>query len=125
MTGGHQIIKMRHADRTIPNWAKDDKKVRAILLRSFPELKTNPTQRTRAARWATVIQLYYRMRMTPKQVAGQMTLNLNTTRMLIRNIGWAAKGKKANGLGNFTGRPKGRPKKEIVTPNKQHWEAVK
>ena len=111
MNRGHQIIKMRRSDRQIPEWSKDNKKVQAILVRSFPGLRTNPRQRARAARWAVAIQLYYRVRMTKSHVAQQMKLDVDTVRTLLRNINRAANGKKTNGKGDYTGRPRNRPKK--------------
>jgi hypothetical protein len=110
MTGGHQIIKTRQSDRKIPDWATDDKQIQKILLRSFPKLKTDPRQRTGAARWAVIIQLFFRMKMTRSQVAEQTKLSSNTVQMLVRNIRRAAAGKRAN-WSTPTGKPTGRPKR--------------
>lgn len=114
MTGGHQVIKPRRSDRQTPDWAATNKKIQIILLRSFPKLKTHPTQRKRAARWAEVIQLYYRMHVSKKQIAEQLNLSYGTIRTLVRNINRAANGRKANNIAN-TGRPNGRPKKVGAT----------
>jgi hypothetical protein len=111
MTGGHQVIKPRQSNRETPDWATSNNKIQVILLRSFPKLRTNLTQRKGAARWAEIIQLYYRMHVSKRQIAEQLKLNYNTVRMLVRNISRAAKGKKANGVAN-TNRPTGRPKKK-------------
>lgn len=116
MTGGHQIIKMRTGDRVVPEWTKSDKEVQKILLRSFPKLRTSPKQRALAGRWAQAIHLYYRMQMTRGQVAAQMKMNLNATKMLIRSINWAGKGLKANGKGPLTGAPRHRPRKRVTPP---------
>lgn len=110
MTQGHQIIKMRRSDRATPEWAKSNKRIQEILLRSFPKLRTDPVQRGRAARWALVIQLYYRVHMTRSEVAAQMKSRQKVVNRLIENINLAAKGLKTNGKGAFTGRPAGRPK---------------
>jgi hypothetical protein len=112
MTGGHQIIKMRRGNRVIPDWAKNNKKMQAMLNRSFLELRTNPKQRARAARWATVIQLYFRMQMTRGQVAAQMGLDQGVVKRLIDNIHLASKGLKSGGKGPYSNRPNGRPKKK-------------
>jgi hypothetical protein len=109
MTGGHQVIRPRRSDRRTPDWATTNKKIRAILLRSFPKLKTHPVQRIRAGRWAQIIQLYYRAHLSKKQIAEQLKLSYNAVRMIVRNINRAANGKKANGIAN-TNRPNGRPK---------------
>jgi hypothetical protein len=114
MTGGHQLIKPRHSDRQTPDWAATNSKIRAILLRSFPKLKTHPIQRKRAARWAEVIQLYYRMHLSKRQIAEQLTMNYSTVRTLVRNINRAANGRKANNIAN-TNRPNGRPRKVSAT----------
>jgi hypothetical protein len=115
MTGGHQIIKTRSSNRDVPEWALDNKKVQQILLRSFPKLKTDLKQRARAARWATIIQLFFRMKMTRKQVAEQTKLSSIIVRDLIRNIRRAASGRKTNGQGLAGKRPTGRPKKRSAT----------
>jgi len=111
MTGGHQVIKPRRSDRQTPDWAATNKSIQIILLRSFPNLKTNLTQRKRAARWAEIIQLYYRMHISKRQISEQLKLNYNTVQMLVRNIKRAANGKRADGTGFLTGKPKGRPRK--------------
>jgi hypothetical protein len=111
MTGGHQIMKTRRGNRIMPEWAKSNKKVQEILIRSFPKLRTNPGQRERAARWATVIHLYFRMQMTSGQVASQMKVTSKVVYDLILRINRASKGLKASGTGPLRGRPAGRPKK--------------
>ena len=111
MTQGHQIIKMRRSDRLTPEWAKSNKRVQEILLRSFPKLRTDPVQRGRAARWAVVIQLYYRMTMTRSQVAAQMKVTQKTISLLLDRIQRASKDMKTNGKGPLSKRPAGRPKK--------------
>ena len=114
MTGGHQIIKQRTGDRRTPDWARSDKNVRAILIRAFPKLKTDGLQRARAARWATVIQLYYRMHLTRSQLAEHLKMSLKNTRRLIERIQAASKGRR-RGKGPYSSRPPGRPKKGGAT----------
>lgn len=112
MTGGHQIIKTRRDDREVPAWAKSNKQIQTILLRSFPLLKTDPRQRVSAARWAVIIQLFFRMQMTRSQVVAQTKLSENTVRRLIQHIRCAANGKRTDRPNIPRGvRPRGRPKK--------------
>ncbi len=121
MTQGHQILKIRRGDRRIPTWAKDKRKIQAILLRSFPGLRTNIQQRARAARWVVIIQLYFRVQMTLTQVAEETKLPKSLVQSLIRSISRAAAGRKANSQGAFVRgsaglagqRPPGRPKKQV------------
>ena len=111
MTNGHQILKIRQGNRKIPAWAKDKRKIQAILLRSFPKLRTDVHQRARAARWMAIIQLYFRVQMTRSQVAAETKLPPNVVKMLIRNISRAASGLPSYGTKKRTGNPNGRPKK--------------
>lgn len=52
-----------------PEWLMNDPAVRAVLLRAFPKMNTNPTQRNRAGRWALLINLYFRQGVTTLGVA--------------------------------------------------------
>jgi hypothetical protein len=113
MVQGHQIIKTRRDDRDVPAWAKNNKQIQKILLHSFPKLHTNARQHAGAARWARIIQLFFRMRMTRNQVAEQMELSENVVRRTIQNIRRAASGRRANGT-KPTGRRSGRPRKTGV-----------
>ncbi len=106
---GHQVIKMRQGNRETPVWATSNKRIQEILLRSFPNLKSNPKQRAGAARWALFIQLYFRYHMTRKQTAEQMGISVVAARDLARNIRRSAAGKWTNG-GKPAGK-RGRPKK--------------
>src|SRR5208337_1657458 len=102
--GGHQVVKARERKRTIPEWATDRRRVREILLRSFPKLQTNPRQRDRAARWARIIQLYFCAHYTNKQVAEEMGLSLMQAKNAILHIRRAAVGKRSDGRGPLTGK---------------------
>jgi hypothetical protein len=108
---GTQIIKERTQVFKKPKWADSDVRIRKILLSSFPNMRTNPRQRSRAARWAAVAYLRYRMQMTSTQISEELHMNKNVIKMVIRNMGRAAKGMKASGLGPRSTRPIGRPKK--------------
>jgi predicted DNA-binding protein YlxM (UPF0122 family) len=59
----------------MPEWMKDEKNVRELLLRVFPKLKTNDRQRKRAARWVAIIGLYFKTAWSARDVAEK----LNTT----------------------------------------------
>ena len=100
MTGGHQIIKTRQRERTIPEWTKSNKSVQGVLLLAFPKLNSNARQRVAAARWASVIHLYYRMKMTRSAVSAQTKIPVDTLRSLLRNISRVAKGLRADGTGS-------------------------
>lgn len=118
---GHRIIKQRRGNagnktgvpRTCPDWAKDNAKIRALLLRSFPKLLTDEKQRLKAGRWARVIQMYYRSQMTHGQICNELDLTLPTILSMIRNIDRVVKGKRADGRGNLSGKV-GRPKKVML-----------
>ena len=112
MRSGHQILVIRSVKKVIPSWAKSDAKIRKILLRSFPKLKTDKKQAMAAGRWARVIHLYFRMGQTRGQIAGEMGLNYATTDTMIRNIKRAAAGFRANGKGELRGK-RGRPRKTV------------
>lgn len=111
VTGGHQVLKPRSNDKKeVPEWTRDDKKVREILLRSFPKLTTDYKQRVRAARWIRIIHLYFRMHMTRGQVAEEMGVEPGIIRDVVRSIRRVAANRRANGSGVLGVRPRGRPK---------------
>ncbi len=111
MVGGHQKSSLRKKERIVPEWTKNDKKVREVLLRSFPKLRTDPKQRRQAARWARIIHLYFRMQYTYRQVADELDMPLKAMESMIRSIKRVAAGKRANGTGLLGSIPVGRPKK--------------
>jgi hypothetical protein len=55
-----------------PEWLMNDAAVRAVLLRAFPKMETNPTHRKRAGRWASIINLYFCQGYTALQVAMEL-----------------------------------------------------
>jgi hypothetical protein len=111
--GGHQIVGPRRRKRSVPAWARSNEKIKAILLRSFPKLKTHPGQRVRAARWARIIHLYFRMQWTYTQVAEELVMKPANLHNMTTSIRRAAAGKRANNTGEFSTVPKGRPKKSL------------
>lgn len=96
---GFQIIKIRGISRDIPEWMMSDREVSKLLLRSFPTLGINLSQRKRAGRWARVIHLHYRMKLPRQIVAEEMNISQATLESLTRSITRASKGLRANGSG--------------------------
>lgn len=107
--GGHQIVKPRQYKKTIPAWANNNDEIRKIVIRSFPKWDSDDKQRTRAARWVRVIQLYFRMGYTYVQAAEEMGLFPKQIKDIICRVRRVSVGKRANGTGLLGGRP-GRPK---------------
>lgn len=115
MTHGHQIIKPRSDDKkSVPDWALDDKKVREVVLRSFPKYGTNARQRKGAARWIRVIHLYFRMGMTRGQVAEEMGVTPVVVKSIVQAIRSVAAGRRADRTGKLGSVPRGRPRKIML-----------
>jgi hypothetical protein len=119
MTGGHQIMKARKRQQaSAPAWAEDDAAVRDLLKRVFPKLLTDAKQRKRAARWAAVIQMYYRVGMSRDHIAVELKTTSNGIRSVLQRVRWAAEGKTTPHGGwspSVRGiRPRGRPKKIAI-----------
>lgn len=98
-TGGHQIVGPRKRKRDVPEWAQSTEKIKAILLRSFPKLKTDQRQRARAARWARIVHLYFRLGWTFTQVAEEMSMKPGNLHNMTVSIRRAANGLRADGKG--------------------------
>ena len=95
--------------RNSPWWVHEKAVINIILRRAFPNLRTDPAQRRRAAYWRKIIELYYRAGKTRKQVAEQLKISENLTRYYIRAIRLVAEGKTVDG--ELRGlRSRGRPK---------------
>ena len=111
MTHGHQIIKPRSDDKkSVPEWVLDDKKVREIILRSFPKFSTDARQRKGAARWIRVIHLYFRMGMTRGQVAAELSVSPIVIKGIVQGLLQVGRGETVHHK-NGHKRPRGRPKK--------------
>src|SRR5579859_1728966 len=82
LTGGFEVKKIRAREHETPEWALSNKKVQEILLKAFPTLHKTKPSRARAARWASVIYLYYRMGL-PQQVVMR---ELKMTKPVFRTI---------------------------------------
>lgn len=97
----YQIEQARSYRRIQPLWVRNEKKVAALILRSFPKAKTNKGQREAAARWASVIHLYYRMGYTRSQIAHEIGSTETKVSGIIRSITRVSKGLRADGSGKL------------------------
>lgn len=102
LSGGHQIVKARTREKEIPAWANNNIETQKLLLRAFPKLRVDNSQRKSAARWGAVISMFYRMNWTYSQIAEELNTTSKGIEMILRRIKRIAKGK--------TVRPRGRPK---------------
>lgn len=86
--GGFQVrrVPQRHKEKEVPEWAIKDESLRVILLKAFPRLHINASQRKSAARWAQVIQLYFRQGWTRIEVADEMMETEESIRCLVFRI---------------------------------------
>lgn len=103
MGRGHGLVNegRRGRKRTgVPDWVKDDEKVRGILLRAFPKLATDAGQRIRAGRWARVIDTYYREGVPASAVAADLGISKQSVEQIIRYLNRKP-----------SDRPRGRPRK--------------
>lgn len=115
IAGGHQILKPRSDDKkSVPEWALNDKKVKEIILRSFPKFNTDTRQRKGAARWIRIIHLYWRMNQTRGQVAEEMGLKYSVVNNIIAAIKRVARGRRADNTDLLGHNKKGRPKKVMI-----------
>ena len=76
----------RREKKKTPEWAIKDENLRTILLVAFPRLHINASQRKSAARWAQVIQLFYRQGWTETEVADEMLETVCSIRHLVFRI---------------------------------------
>ena len=95
---GHQILKVRRPKRKTPEWTRTQTGIQQILLKAFPKLKTDESQRQRAGRWARVIQLYFLSAKSYRETAEEMGEKTRTIEMLIRSIHRTVKGIPVNGI---------------------------
>lgn len=96
VAGGHATrgaATTSHADRLArtPEWVNDNSKVQKVLLTAFPKLLTSRGHRTKAARWARIIQLYYRMGLPTARVAEILGIKVNSLIQILFRINTAAK----------------------------------
>lgn len=111
MRSGHQILVERKHKKKQPKWVRSNEQIQNIILRSFPQWRTNALQAQRAGRWVRVIQLYFRMGHTHGQIAEEMGLTYKQVNDLIDHIRRAGRGLRATwGAGKIGVKPVGRPK---------------
>jgi hypothetical protein len=109
---GHQIVALRKRKRAVPEWVMSNVKIREVLLRAFPKLAINQRQRDRAARWARIIHLYFRLQWTSRQVAAEIGATPDSVISITRSITRVASGKRSDTCGERGVRPRNRPKKK-------------
>ena len=103
MTGGHQILKIRTRKKIVPAWATNNKETQKILLKAFPKLLSSPSQRKAAARWGSIIHLFYRMNQTYSNIGADLGITPKAVEMTLWRIKRVASG--------VTVRHRGRPKR--------------
>lgn len=81
------IGRKRRYTRKRPPWVTDDVFVAALLRRAFP----HAGHRKKAGRWMRIIQLYYRLGYTCRQVAEELGEPMWRVRFTINDIRVAAK----------------------------------
>src|SRR5271170_7412195 len=96
------------------DWAFSESDVRRVLLRAFPALGTNERQRAQAARWAFLIQRYFRMAQASGVIAIEMGITDSHVRSLITRIRRTQNGLSSRVSNRLRGK-RGRPKKIGVT----------
>ena len=74
-TGGNGQTGHNQRVANTPEWATDNAQVRAVLLRAFPKMETNPTQRARAGRWAFIIKYYFQLGEEASKIAVELRYN--------------------------------------------------
>jgi hypothetical protein len=117
---GHKIKTQRAPKHQVatPEWMSSNDDVAKFLERVFPKLNADPRQHKHAARWAFVIETYFRAQnMSRRSIAVQLEVSAATVASIIQHIRRAAEGLRQDGVPR-TGRPKGRPRKSPVAPAK-------
>lgn len=80
-----------------PEWANNDPAVRGLLLKRFPNMRTNPTQMKRAAFWHELIRLYWREFLKPAQIAARLNVSASKVSAAIKRIERAGEGLRTDG----------------------------
>jgi hypothetical protein len=93
----HGVVSPRTYKRETPEWSLNKHAIRVLLLRAFPKLATEDRQRDSAARWATVIHLYFRMGYTRGQIAEELDTTTERVKGVIRSIYRVSEGRRADG----------------------------
>jgi hypothetical protein len=90
-----QYKKARSYPKDVPRWVFNDAAIEIVLQRSFPKMRFNEKQRDAAARWAMIINLYYRLRYTASQVAEEMGTTECRVQSVVRAIQRAVRNRQA------------------------------
>ena len=117
MSSGHQIIKPLRRRKKKPAWVSDNERIQQILLRSFPNLQTNPAQRFRAGRWARLIHLYFQEGRSRSYISEEMKWSYAAVDSAIRGIKRVARGVRYDGRGVLGKKSRGRPRKSRLRRN--------
>jgi hypothetical protein len=94
---GRGSVGAREYRKEIPLWTMNQTAIAALVKQVFTKLDTDAKQRRRAAYWASVIHLYWRMRYTVPQIAHEMGSSVCKVRGVIRSAKNAAAGLRADG----------------------------
>jgi hypothetical protein len=106
----------RYRARQLPKWATSNERILQLLTSAFPRMhedsEAGRRQRDDAARWSRVIQLYFRMGYTARDVAGEMYGYTDAKHCLakVRGIIQTIQ-RKVKGLATNTAKHRGRPAK--------------
>jgi hypothetical protein len=100
-TGGFQTLTIKRPKKKVPEWVNSHVKIRELLLRTFPLMKTNLKQREKAGRWARIIYLYYRRQWTMGQIAAELGIDYEDVKGILRSVTRVAQGRRANGTGKL------------------------
>lgn len=93
---GFQIIKIEErASKDTPEWAQSDEKIAEIIRRAFPKFEVNEKQRFRAARWARVIYLHFKLNYTLSQIADEMAISEVNVKNILNRARRVAAGRTA------------------------------
>jgi len=112
----YQTKRIRTRAREIPAWTLDDKEVQKVLLRAFPKWRTNRRQSQQAARWASIINLYFRMEKSNRQVGLELEPKMKpkNVELIVASIRRVARGHRADNKGPRGVRRPGRPKAQTI-----------
>lgn len=111
MSHGYQIKKIRAREKVVPSWTNSDKEIQKLLNAVFPKWRKNPLQHKRAARWAAVIILFYRVGMSKSKIAAELKTKTSTINLVLQRIKRVAKGQRGDNRQPLRLRPPGRPRK--------------
>src|SRR5262252_2162673 len=76
--GGNPHSGNRIRGMNPPEWAVNNRLLQQVLLRAFPKMDTNSTQRKRAGQWTLIICMFHRRGLSANRVG--MELGIPTKR---------------------------------------------